>query len=505
MIVFWLKRLPALLLLGLLSFSLPIFLLTLGSYAYFQNTGRILPGVRVEDIDLGWLSINEAEAVIQESWIDQNDVTIIILDQPDISWSAKASDFGLSIDAGATAGNAYLIGREGRGVGSILNLMTALRKGAILEPVVRLDAVQAKQELESWAQLVGEAPQEDTILIKGEEVVLVEARDGLSVDVLASLDLIIKDPATLLIDHQMLPLVVKRVPAQRYLTQEALQTVTSIRDADVGLNIHDPVTGEWITWSPPDSVVLGWVDIEQTSGKLIVTLAQDRMRGSLEAFNDGLGQDRYIDVQVALDALQKGIAAGELGKTLVEYRPRTYTVQHGDNLVSISFQIGMPYWKLLEVNPTLAQRGLVVGEQLIVPPRDDMLTLPIVPEKRIVISILSQRMWTYENGQMIGEHIISTGIPSSPTLPGIFQISSHELNAYASIWDLYMPHFMGIYDAVPGLTNGIHGLPLLSSGRRLWADVLGNPASYGCIILDLQAAEELFFWAEEGVVVEIRE
>jgi hypothetical protein len=34
---------------------------------------------------------------------------------------------------------------------------------------------------------------------------------------------------------------------------------------------------------------------------------------------------------------------------------------------------------------------------------------------------------------------------------------------------------------------------------------LGNPASYGCIILDLAAAEHLFYWAEEGVVVEIRE
>jgi hypothetical protein len=52
--------------------------------------------------------------------------------------------------------------------------------------------------------------------------------------------------------------------------------------------------------------------------------------------------------------------------------------------------------------------------------------------------------------------------------------------------------------------NGIHGLPLLSNGVRLWADVLGQPASFGCIILDLEAAEQLYDWAEEGVVVEIR-
>ena len=89
-------------------------------------------------------------------------------------------------------------------------------------------------------------------------------------------------------------------------------------------------------------------------------------------------------------------------------------------------------------------------------------------------------------------------------MPGVFQVKSHYINAYASNWDLYMPHFLGIYHATPNLLNGIHGLPLLSSGTRLWANVLGQPASYGCIILDLQAAESLYSWAEDGVVVEIQ-
>jgi hypothetical protein len=78
------------------------------------------------------------------------------------------------------------------------------------------------------------------------------------------------------------------------------------------------------------------------------------------------------------------------------------------------------------------------------------------------------------------------------------------LSAYASLWDLTMPNFIGIYEAWPGFFNGIHGLPTLSSGQRLWSDVLGRPASYGCIILDLAAAEWLYNWADPGVVVEIR-
>jgi lipoprotein-anchoring transpeptidase ErfK/SrfK len=133
-----------------------------------------------------------------------------------------------------------------------------------------------------------------------------------------------------------------------------------------------------------------------------------------------------------------------------------------------------------------------------------MLELPVIQGKRIVISISEQRMWVYENGELIREHLVSTGIPNSPTMPGLFQVKSHYLNAYASNWDLTMPHFLGIYHAVPNFLNGIHGLPLLSNGVRLWANVLGQPASYGCVILDLEAAEQLYSWAEDGVVVEIR-
>jgi len=121
-----------------------------------------------------------------------------------------------------------------------------------------------------------------------------------------------------------------------------------------------------------------------------------------------------------------------------------------------------------------------------------------------VISISQQRLWSYENGQLRTQSVISTGIARSPTMPGVFQIRSHEINAYASNWDLWMPHFMGIYEASPGFMNGIHGLPLLSSGVRLWGNVLGSPASYGCIIMTLAEAEELYMWADEGTVVEIQ-
>jgi lipoprotein-anchoring transpeptidase ErfK/SrfK len=122
----------------------------------------------------------------------------------------------------------------------------------------------------------------------------------------------------------------------------------------------------------------------------------------------------------------------------------------------------------------------------------------------VIITIGEQRLRIYQDGELLSEHVISTGIDRSPTQPGIFQVQTHEINAYASVWDLHMPHFLGIYEAWPGFMNGIHGLPTLSNGTRLWGNILGRPASYGCIIMELDAAEFLYDWAEEGVIVEIR-
>jgi lipoprotein-anchoring transpeptidase ErfK/SrfK len=157
----------------------------------------------------------------------------------------------------------------------------------------------------------------------------------------------------------------------------------------------------------------------------------------------------------------------------------------------------------MDANEGLTVSSLEAGMNLTIPSKNVLLPLPVVLNKRIMIDISEQRMTVYENDQVRSTHIISTGMSDSPTMAGVFQIQTHELNAYASNWDLYMPHFMGIYEAWPGFMNGIHGLPLLSSGQRLWASTLGSPASYGCIIMDLAAAEDMYYWAEDGVVVEI--
>ena len=69
-----------------------------------------------------------------------------------------------------------------------------------------------------------------------------------------------------------------------------------------------------------------------------------------------------------------------------------------------------------------------------------------------------------------------------------------------------MPYFMGIYQPVPtaDFMNGFHGFPTRDGYTLLWTGDLGRPVTYGCVLVSTENAEQLFGWAEQGVIVEIQ-
>lgn len=497
-------RFVMLVILGFTAFVSAPVLLTLGSYCYFQLTDEMLPGITVGGVPVGGLQSAEAARALQKTWNEDLNIRAVVITTPSNSWQITPSEIGLSVAVDESIAHAYALGRSRNLVESVGTMLGVLKYGAEIDPVVELDLVLAKQGLERWAERVYLAPRDADLILDADRLVQIESLPGRTLDVTASLHMLVEEPEAILLDHQLVPFVTLEIPAQRQDVSSQADAVQSLLGSSPTIRAYDPVTDERFVWSPEPALIASWINIESEGDQLSVSLHDESISLYVMEIEASLGDMRGLDNEVVEEALWSGLSEEETETLVVEYLPGTYVVEPDDNLVSISFKVGMPYWKLQEFNPDLAVSGLVPGETLIVPPKDDMLTLPVIPEKRIVISLLEQRMWTYEGGELHQSYIVSTGIPNSPTLPGLFQVSTHNENAYASIWDLYMPHFLGIYEAVPGFVNGIHGLPLLSGGRRLWANVLGQPASYGCIILDLGAAQELYYWAEDGVVVEIQ-
>ena len=111
-------------------------------------------------------------------------------------------------------------------------------------------------------------------------------------------------------------------------------------------------------------------------------------------------------------------------------------------------------------------------------------------------------MYVYEGDTLVYSFVASTGMGGA-TRVGAFAVQDKIPNAYGATWNIWMPSWLGIYDA-GSLENGIHALPILSNGATLWAGYLGTPISFGCVVLGSTEAQELYDWAEIGVPVIIQ-
>ncbi len=122
--------------------------------------------------------------------------------------------------------------------------------------------------------------------------------------------------------------------------------------------------------------------------------------------------------------------------------------------------------------------------------------------KLILVDISEQHMYVYENGTLVYSFVVSTGM-NGGTRAGTFSVLNKIPNAYGSTWNIWMPNWLGIYWS-GHLQNGIHALPILPNGQRLWAGYLGTPISYGCVVLGTYESELLYNWAEVGTPVVIQ-
>ena len=122
--------------------------------------------------------------------------------------------------------------------------------------------------------------------------------------------------------------------------------------------------------------------------------------------------------------------------------------------------------------------------------------------KYILVSISQQHLFAYQGDQLVYSLVVSTGMGNS-TRVGTFSILDKIPNAYGATWGIWMPDWLGIYWSGT-LENGIHALPILPGGDRLWSGYLGTPISFGCVVLGIDDALELYNWAEVGTPVEIR-
>ena len=126
--------------------------ISLLAWYQWRYADKIYPGVSVGGVPLGGLTVDEAESVIMDALTPYPgpDVTLRFGDQ---QWILSAGDLGVSVDASATASQAFAVGRHGlasNGTGSVLAMFDglerdmadqweAMRGGVAVQPVLARD------------------------------------------------------------------------------------------------------------------------------------------------------------------------------------------------------------------------------------------------------------------------------------------------------------------------------------------------------------------------------
>ncbi len=179
-----------------------------------------------------------------------------------------------------------------------------------------------------------------------------------------------------------------------------------------------------------------------------------------------------------------------------------HVVSAGETLTSIAARYGESVVSLRRFNDLLGD-DIQVGQRILVPARGAGPEAAAGGAKRIEVDVSEQRMYVWQGQTLVWSFVVSTGLPGYPTRRGSFAVQSKIPNAWSSAWQLWMPHWLGIYWAGAS-ENGIHALPIIN-GQRLWGGYLGSPISYGCVVLETADAERLYNWAEIGTPVIVRD
>jgi lipoprotein-anchoring transpeptidase ErfK/SrfK len=494
-----------------LLLTVPILILTLvaailfSGWVFLQRTGRlyrghIYPHVYALGIDLGGKTPAEAADALK-TIAPQLDTGLLILTDGEARWSYPWSEAGLTLNAETTAQAAYAIGRGGTWQDQAevwLNYYD-------VPPRFEFDSAAARDLLESLSEEVSVPAVDPEIRIEGDEVVLVPGEPGRVLDVATSLNRLQSVGGTpYRVQVELAFRTVEPVPLKD--ADAVIAEADALLARSLTVHAYDILTEEAFAWTLDRDEIGDWLYLKPgEGGRPTVDLNLYAIQETLKQLAESMGGGRGFRYEEAARQVLTAFDNGTPDLALYLTHPeRTYAVQPGDTLTSLSAKFGMPPGLVAEANREIDIDKLSVGQEIRIPSQDILTPYLPVRDKKVVVSLDEQRVRVYENGALLYDWPVSTGIKESPTHRGTFQVLDKVDEAYASQWDLWMPYFISVYVAGGGVENGFHELPILAGGNRLWEGSLGSPASYGCIILGIPEAQTLYEWAEVGVVVEIR-
>ncbi len=468
---------------------------------------RIMPGVRVAGIDVSDRTRESAHARVTAA-LPSAQEQILTLSIADQSWQLAWADVGQHYDVESAIDAALQAKRE---YPWWLSILVALDPSevAIAVPFVPAEAEEVETFVMRVAAEIAIPPQDATLSITDGRAIGVPGERGRELDVAAATSAVLD---ALTGERETVELEPDVIPPSITTPEPALSQAQALLARPFVLVVEDPLTGDVdegnyrTEYSAGPETVATWLRPVRSDDRFELHFDEEAVRRWVEEIAPLLGEERSLRLQETADRiLSVALPEGEHQATAqLEHPPRRYVVQPGDTFYDIAFNHGFPQWQLERANPDVDPGAIDAGQVITIPSIDVLFPHPLIDGKRIEIDLPTQTLRAYEDESLVFEFRVSSGISSTPTLAGQFQILFKEEMAFAQRWSLDMPYFMGFYEEGEDFYNGIHELPITSYGVRLSRGVLGYPASYGCVILDEGEAETLFRWAEIGTLVSVK-
>ncbi len=295
------------------------------------------------------------------------------------------------------------------------------------------------------------------------------------------------------------------------LTDGDRQWSLTLDELGVGVDIPQTVAAAQTASDGQDITPAYTIDLTRTQNALIALSDQ----ANIAAVPGQAG--RAMDIPVMLNRLHTNLA-GELDDGIFELSmidipapepepstqysgvTTTHIVEAGQELGLIAKLYDVSIGDIVALNGISNPDLLYVGQELTIPAAGvytpsaaDAPAPPTTSGKAIVVSTENQRIYAYENGQLVHSTLASTGLPATPTVQGDFSILRKYTATDMSGPDYFLPavpYTMYFYQGY-----GIHG--------TYWHNAFGRPMSHGCVNLPTPEAEWFFNWADVGTPVRV--
>ena len=197
---------------------------------------------------------------------------------------------------------------------------------------------------------------------------------------------------------------------------------------------------------------------------------------------------------------------------------QTYVVQSGEHLSQIARRFGISWTIIAQANNIANPNHIYAGQTLIIPtgsapadagfasaPVTDALNLAVTDHlppsptifagKQVVVDLSDSRVYAYQDGVLLRDVLVSTGLPATPTVIGDFAVYAKYPAQTMSGPGYYLPDVPWVMYFYQGY--GLHG--------TYWHSNWGNPMSHGCVNMPTPEADWLFnYFVDVGTPVRVQ-